>query len=444
MTSATQYIQTQLDDEFLRRSKASSLSMMICLVLLMIFSNYELIPSDFPSLLLLINFVLSFLRFKISSSKKFTMRVNKLFVFLTAICWSLIFVFLFFSFKNNIQGQFFVVFMTLGFGLASISSVSIDKTLHLLFNLILTLPLIVFLFLMFGIDSLFPLGYYLFFLVLQFIYVHIQGTKNRENIAKIYLQSWENIQAKEEILKAHEALEQQRVIVEHSARLASLGELAANIGHEIANPLSSLSMLIQVLKIKKPLIDDQTQRLIVNCDKSILKISKIVKGLRGLSSQEHQVDKINVADFLNDCVLLYEEKARFLQCDLIKVYSDDVSDIKIKVNALQQIMIVLIQNAFDEIESFSHTTKPWIKISLSTIKDKEERVLLQIDNSGAPIPLDFKERLFKPFFSTKNQQTRSGVSLYMAHHHALEIGCILEYDWNSPFPSFRLHIPVIK
>ncbi len=180
-------------------------------------------------------------------------------------------------------------------------------------------------------------------------------------------------------------------------KLTSIGLLASRLAHDIRNPLSVIKLSFDVFKNTLELNEKQ-QKQISRVDNSISRIT-------------HQID--NVLDFVRTQPLGITENSVFETIDSaiqmvdvtqdvkIEKYGDDVI-VRCDVKLLEVVFINIIKNAIQAMDKMGT-----IKISLT---DQDDKVMIEIENDGSPIPDDVLPKIFEPLFTTKQTGTGLGLS----------------------------------
>lgn len=208
-----------------------------------------------------------------------------------------------------------------------------------------------------------------------------------------------------EVVVMEEKLSQERSIAQHTAKLASLGEMAAGIAHEINNPLAIINGSIQIIQKKSDNPEVFEQR-IDRIKKSVNRIAKIVKGLRKFSrTSDHTEHKEELlGSIIQEALVLTEAKARIGSVE-IEQNIEYSGTIFCDVIEIEQVFVNLINNSIDAIQEFE---KPWIKIN---VFQKNDMVICQFIDSGNGISPEIEQKLFEPFFTTKAVGKGTGLGL---------------------------------
>lgn len=206
--------------------------------------------------------------------------------------------------------------------------------------------------------------------------------------------------------------EEQKNKIQQQARLSLLGEMAGGIAHEINNPLSIiLGYTSRLQKFTNEERWDQkifldTFDKIVN---SLNRISKIIQSLK-IVSRDGEKDDFTITSFkkvLIESLALIEERIRI---NLIQLDFDREKDFLFFGSEVQmsQVIFNLLSNSFDAIKPLPDK---WLKIEFA--EDENFNIVYFID-SGKGIPKDLIEKIFNPFFTTKEVGKGTGLGLSLS------------------------------
>lgn len=214
--------------------------------------------------------------------------------------------------------------------------------------------------------------------------------------------------------------EMEKKIAEHQ-RLSSIGQLTADIAHEIRNPLSSIKTNIQVLSNKLQLQGFNKRRMEIAVEE-ILRLDRILQDVLNFSvpvKMEMSLDHLH--NVIDKCVGLIHEKIRRSKINVIQKLSRDIPQIKMNTGMFQQVILNLFLNAID---AMPHGGQIVIITRRMEIENRK-MIFLEIMDSGCGIKSENLNRVFDPFFSTKTQGAGLGLSnvkkIIDAHHGSVEI-----------------------
>lgn len=256
-----------------------------------------------------------------------------------------------------------------------------------------------------------------------------------DNLAIEFDRMIERIEVKDEYLEAlnrdlnqkvverTRELESSRMRATESARLASLGEMASGIAHEINNPLAIIKASAEHLlsadfqkEVSHPGVRSTAERINRVADR----IAKIVAELRTFA-REGKTDPFE----LTKLELVISETLEFCQTRFrnngIEIVAHPIAkDLEVYGRSVQmsQVLLNLLNNAHDELKS-TQTANPKIEIMARRIG---EYVEIHVIDNGPGIPQEIRTRVMQPFFTTKEVGKGTGLGLsisrsIMGDHH---------------------------
>ncbi|MBN8554960.1 MAG: response regulator [Deltaproteobacteria bacterium] len=229
-----------------------------------------------------------------------------------------------------------------------------------------------------------------------------------------------------------------------TVRMASLGEVAGGIAHEILNPITIL--LGKIGEIKESLAQGPIASKILMSSMETLenvtyRILKIIKSLRNFTNAGfNSAEKIPLKQILNDIEEMCSKKFKNLD---ITLKLPELDEELLSINSspeLEQVLFILVSNAKDALSQFSG--ERWIKIE---IEIQNLNLEISVTDSGIGIPSDIREKIFLPFFSTKGPQG-SGLGLSVARRliESFQGNLLLDEDKNINRFIIRLPLEEVK
>jgi PAS domain S-box-containing protein len=209
--------------------------------------------------------------------------------------------------------------------------------------------------------------------------------------------------------EAQDRLEATQAQVVSNAKFAALGEMASGVAHEINNPLAVILGL--TAQLQERLAQTEEDPFVSNglntIDKMSKRIATIIKGLRTFSRQTDHDPMVS-----SDLVLIIHETLAIcdagIQASRVKLEVETPADslfVRCRPSEISQVVLNLINNAKDAVSQ-----SPRRSISLS-LKQEGAWVFLSVDDSGPGVPADIRERIFQPFFTTKDVGAGTGLGL---------------------------------
>ena len=202
----------------------------------------------------------------------------------------------------------------------------------------------------------------------------------------------------------------------HAAKLMSVGELAAGVAHEINNPLAIIASQVGVIKdmldpefggaaMMEPDMPDKIREELDIIHDAVFRASGIThKLLKSARKNDPQLTLCNVNDLLEDIVSgLMEKEFSVENIELIRNFDRKIPDIMLDADQMRQVFQNFINNAGDAIEGPG-------KITLTTrIQDGKIQVI--VADTGKGMPPEVVEKIFLPFFTTKEAGSGTGLGL---------------------------------
>lgn len=237
-------------------------------------------------------------------------------------------------------------------------------------------------------------------------------------------------------------LEQQRVRSESAARLASIGEMAGGIAHEINNPIAIIKGYAEILTLhikKGTLVPNEAGKLVANILKTTDRIAKIVSSLRKLSrhSELDVKESVPLSTVIGEAMNLSTEKTKSHGFN-VEIHLEANPEIICNPVEFSQVIINLINNAFD---ATADLPERWMKIE-SHLSKNGESVEISLTDSGAGIPENLQFRIFQPYFTTKPLGKGTGLGLSISKSIIEGHGGTFEYDSHSKHTRFLLSLPI--
>lgn len=228
-----------------------------------------------------------------------------------------------------------------------------------------------------------------------------------------------------------------------NSKFAALGQMSSGIAHEINNPLTIIKGLAYITP--KLVETDQKQKLIDNSRKiedTVDRIAKIIKSLRAYARDEAQepMKKESVLSIINSTLDLCSEKYKNMG---IEIQIDmPTTDLIVNARAFQitQILINLLNNASEEV--IKYAGDKWIRIQATS--NNSSQIIISVENSGPKISASIAEKLFIPFFTTKEPGKGTGLGLSISHGIAKTHNGDLQVDMAAKNTKFILILPALN
>ncbi len=256
------------------------------------------------------------------------------------------------------------------------------------------------------------------------------------------LQLYSQDRTDEKLRIAQLAVEEQRAKLVQSSRLSFLGEMAAGVAHEINNPLTVID--VSSSSIKKTLADPQGDRdklreNIERIHQMSKRISRIIKGMKNFSrdvetepKEMYSLDKI-ISESLVLCESRFKNENTPLTVEAVK-------DIEVYCSPTQisQVIVNLLYNSFDAVQSLP---EKWIRLEVVVEGDN---IIVSVIDSGKDLKSDIRDKMFHPFFTTKEVGKGTGLGLSISRGLIEKHGGRLDIDTQSENTKIFFEIPIKK
>lgn len=228
-----------------------------------------------------------------------------------------------------------------------------------------------------------------------------------------------------------------------ASRLASLGEMAGGVAHEINNPLAIIagfsSRLLEMLT-HGPFDQARAIDIVHRMESTTMRIATIVKGLRAiardgsLDKKERIELKTVVEETLDLCAERFRDKGIRLDVRL-----EDGLWVECRPVQISQILLNLLTNAYYAVAVASNAN-----VALEAKRRPDRFVEITVTDSGPGVDPSIRDRIFEPFFTTKPVGAGTGLGLSIASSMVKEHGGELYLDPNSKATRFVLTLPVVS
>jgi len=238
-------------------------------------------------------------------------------------------------------------------------------------------------------------------------------------------------------------------------KLAELGRLAANVAHEINNPLASIAGYVEELReITAEIPFDSTDELahlpeaLRIIEEQAFRCKDILKRLLDFSrSDQLAIGEIDVGDIVRETVLLTEPRARRRGVFLaVKAPAGGGPLVESDANSVTQIVINLLENAIDAANAAQRgESDGHVEVSVNTrtgASQEEEAIVVRVSDNGYGVPREERERIFDEFYTTKPVGRGTGLGLAICRSMTEHLGGRIEVEsLDGQGAAFSIVIP---
>jgi PAS domain S-box-containing protein len=200
-------------------------------------------------------------------------------------------------------------------------------------------------------------------------------------------------------------------------RLASLGEMAAGIAHELKNPLAGIEVMAGLLRRQVQDSPDAQSLLADILSEAKLANAIVVEMLEFVRPVRLQVEHTDLADVLQQSVTMAESKARRGHVVVTVNVEPGLPQIHADHHQLSQVFTNLVANAFEALDGNGHiaisavTTAIEPDPALAGLHPPTPAVIIEVVDDGPGLKADVTEKIFDPFFTTKPQGSGLGLAI---------------------------------
>ncbi len=223
-----------------------------------------------------------------------------------------------------------------------------------------------------------------------------------------------------------------------SERLAIIGQLAANVAHELNNPLQGIVTYSNLL-LEKEVCDEPSRQNIEKIATQANRCREIIRGLLDFSRQKKPIKTLtNINALLRGCVSLVENQAQFHNINIAQNLDESLPMIVVDPSQIERVFLNLIINAAEAMKGSGTLT-------LTTCFGlNEKNIEIEVKDSGHGISIENMEKIFNPFFTTKEVGHGVGLGLAISFgivkEHNGEITVESEYGRGA---TFTVSLPAI-
>lgn len=237
--------------------------------------------------------------------------------------------------------------------------------------------------------------------------------------------------------------------IAHAGRLASLGEMATGIAHELNQPLSIIRTDMQTLDLfgRDKLTDADVKEIIASAICQVDRASNIINHMRSFArKQQDKGTLMDITESINKAVGMFNEQFRLHEITIQRSFDPIIPQICAESQQIEQMVVNLLSNARYAVEAMREKTgrdfEMLIKLNLRYVKEKEMIIFEVIDN-GIGMSKDVLEHCLDAFYTTKKVGEGTGLGLMIVYNIAKSINATIEVkSEEGQGATFSINIPV--
>jgi len=232
--------------------------------------------------------------------------------------------------------------------------------------------------------------------------------------------------------------ESQRLLVQ-TAKMSTIGQMAAGIIHEVKQPLTAISGLIQL-----SLMDESSEKKRQRLETALGAVDRLDGILMRFKSFSYKgqgtMEKISMGDIIDRVFKLFEHQFTMKRITCTIEIPQQIPSIQGDQEGLQQVLSNLLINSVHALETKEDGERT-IRVGLSS---SDDTLVVEVEDSGCGIPAEAQPRIFDPFFTTKGPEKGTGLGMAIVesilHQHHASIKLQSEVGVGT---KFTISFPVI-
>ncbi len=267
----------------------------------------------------------------------------------------------------------------------------------------------------------------------------VLATAAANGIERILLEKDLQAQARE-LAEASRKMEESQRQLFHSHRLATVGRLAAGAAHEINNPLTIISLNLQIMERlfdqgESSLAEIRHRLRVISGQEQ--RISRIIGELMGFARpSQPKLEATDIAKIMKDVLMVIGDRVSMTRIAVENRIPDDLPKVYVDGGQIEQVFMNLLINA-------NHAMPDGGTITLGGEVDRKNRVALTIADTGTGISQENLAKIFDPFFTTKKEGEGTGLGLAICHSIVEHNGGALQVQsQEGEGTTFTVRLPV--
>lgn len=278
----------------------------------------------------------------------------------------------------------------------------------------------------------------------------------RKHLLESFIDISERVQAEGALKQAYQELQDTQAQLIQSGKLASIGELASGVAHELNQPLMVIRGMAQLVRRsigKNGLSTNELMEQLEPIERNTKRMMNIINHLSTFSRQpQSDFSSVDINKTIEESFLMLSEQLRLHNIEVKKDLDANLPKVKGEANQLEQVILNIITNARDAVADCrlnienSRIKKAEYKGMLEIITKKNQNfVEILIRDNGGGIPAEKLEKIFDPFFTTKEVGKGTGLGLSISYGIIKDHQGEIEVAETGPEgTTFKIKLPSIE
>ncbi len=235
-----------------------------------------------------------------------------------------------------------------------------------------------------------------------------------------------------------------------AAKLTTLGEMATGVAHELNQPLSVIktasSFCLDKIARRQEITQEILQLLLTKIDTNVDRASKIISHMRDFARKSDiALEPVSIQEVLEKAYDIFSQQLKVRGIHVLWDVSPDLPFVLADPGRLEQVFINLLINSRDAIETrekLAYEQKDLIREITIAAHADTGNVIVEISDTGTGIPQDIAEKIFQPFFTTKEVGKGTGLGLSISYGIIRECsGNIKIKETSEKGTTFQITLP---
>ncbi len=208
----------------------------------------------------------------------------------------------------------------------------------------------------------------------------------------------------------------------HAGKMATLGEMATGIAHELSQPLSVIktasNFCLKKINGNEIIEDKDLYTMLEKIDRNVNRSANIISHMRQFARKSDVVlAEVQINDILKRAFDIFSQQLKVRGIDVAWNIEQNLPTIMADPSRLEQVFINLLLNARDAIEEKWWSPAPAMGLKKITLKTtlEENTVVVEVRDTGVGVSEDIADKLFEPFFTTKAVGKGTGLGLSISY-----------------------------
>ncbi len=231
-----------------------------------------------------------------------------------------------------------------------------------------------------------------------------------------------------------------------AGKMATLGEMATGVAHELNQPLSVIktasAYFMRKIRRGQPIAEDKLVTLAREIERHVNRAADIINHMREFGRKsDMELQAVELNRLLRRSFRLFSRQLRLREIEVVWDLAEGLPPIMADPARLEQVFVNLLLNAKDAIEERSRRRPQDPKRIILTTRARAGRVVVEVEDSGTGIAPELLDKVFEPFFTTKKVGQGTGIGLSISYSLVEDCGGSIRAENREQGAAFILSFP---